>query len=424
MSNVVVTGIGVVLPGADTKELFWEHLRDQRSQLTMEDHPEVPGGECAVGRVKDFDPSKYLSGVPERYWGQFPREILLFLSALMNAVGDSGLDLASVDPQRVGLFDGVARPGFGWWYERIRAEALGSPEQAWSRKDLKVALPGQAVGLAAALLGVRGPVYTYTSTCSSGAVAIGHALRELQAGTIDVALAGGHEAPLVGPLFAMYADAGLISAEREDPTRAVRPYIDHSANAFGEGAVTLVLEREEHARERGAPILAVLESYSYGNNGYHPTSVDVVGVRPAEVIESLITSADLTRDDVAFVVGHGNGVRRSDLSEQNYMRRIFEADASSRPLLSVKPIFGHSLGCSSATNAAAVIMMLHQNQMVGTLNATRGQGKRNTCHWPDPEQVEPQGAGVAMSYGMGGQNAALLFSRGKLAAEVAKRKAS
>lgn len=421
MSQVVVTGIGVVLPGADTKERFWAHLRDRRSQLTVEEHESVPGGRCAVGRVQDFDPARYLADLPEKYWCKYPREILMFLAALMNARADAGVDFAQLDPERIGLFDGVARPALAWWYERIRAEATGEGG-GWSRKDLKMALPGQSVGIAAAILGVRGPAYTFTSTCSSGAVAIGQAFRELEAGNIDIAFAGGHETPLIGPLFAMYGDAGLISAEVDDPTRAVRPYVDHSANAFGEGAVTLVLEREEHALARGATILARLEGYGYGNNGYHPTSVDVMGVRPTEVIERLLDDAEVHVDDVAFVVGHGNGVRRSDVSEQNYMRRLFAEDAAHRPLVSVKPIYGHSLGCSSATNAAAVVMMLQNNQIASTLNADAGQAKKGVCHWADAEDPTPQGAGVAMSYGMGGQNAALLFTRGELAqgARVAK----
>jgi 3-oxoacyl-[acyl-carrier-protein] synthase II len=414
MSDIVVTGLGVVLPGADTKEEFWAHLRNQRSQLSIEEHPAIEGGRCAVGRVRDFDPARYLHEVPYRYWRSYPRELLLYLSSLMNARQDGDLDLSQVDPTRVGLFDGVARPALGFWYERIRAEALDSDAPPWTRKDLKVALPGQSVGIAAALLGVRGPVYTYTSTCSSGAVAIGHALRELESGRIDVAFAGGHEAPLIEPLFAMYGDAGLISAETGDPQRAVRPFVDHSANAFGEGAVTMVLEREEHARARCARILARLDGYSYGNNGYHPTSVDVMGVRPTEVLERLIDEARIEPDDVAFVVGHGNGVRRSDVSEQNYMRRLFAEQAASRPLLSVKPIYGHSLGCSSATNAAAVVMMLHNDEIVGTANIDRERAKTGVCHWPDADNLQPQGAGIAMSYGMGGQNAALMFSRGEL----------
>ncbi len=415
MTRIVVTGIGLVLPGADTKEVFWDHLVHGRSQLSMEEDPNQPGNRFAVGRVQNFDPNRYLGEVSERFRAHYPHEIALYLSSIYNARNDAGIDLGALDAARVGIFDGVARPSLGFWYDRIRREALDAPDKAWSRKDLKIALPGQAVGLAASLLKVRGPAYTYTSTCSSGAVAIGHAFRELQSGAVDVAFASGHEAPLLPPLFAMYDDAGLISKERNNPGLAVSPFVNHSNNAFGEGAVTLVLETYEHAMKRGATILAEMGGYSYGNNGYHPTSIDVLGVRPTEVIQALLDNAKVTTDDVGFVVGHGNGVRRSDLSEENYMRRLFDERAADVPLVSVKPIFGHSLGCSSATNAAAVVMMLHNNHVASTINVDPKGLKRWSCHSPSEGSPEPQGLGVAMSYGMGGQNAALLFSRGELA---------
>ncbi|MFT4978745.1 MAG: 3-oxoacyl-[acyl-carrier-protein] synthase II [Myxococcota bacterium] len=280
-----------------------------------------------------------------------------------------------------------------------------------------VAIPGQTVGLAASLFKVRGPTYTFTSTCSSGAVAIGHAMREIQSGELDLALATGHEASLVAPLFAMYRDAGLISAEQEDARRAVMPYIGHSANAFGEGAVTLVLEDREYAERRGANILGVMAGYSYGNNGHHPTAIDILGLRPAEVIERMLDRADVVRDDVSFVVGHGNGVRRSDVSEENYMRRLFGRKAAEVPLISIKPIYGHNLGASSAMNAAAAIMMVHHDYVVPTINIDASAGRRVTEHQAREGTARPCGVGVAMSYGMGGQNAALLVKKAEAVCE-------
>jgi len=341
---------------------------------------------------------------------RYPREIQLYLASLYLARKDAGLDWGALPLDRVGLYDGVARPTLAFWYERMRAAEGKSPREAYSRRDLMVALPGQAVGLGASLLKVRGPTYTYTSTCSSGAVAIGHAMREIQFGGIDVALATGHESSLVAPLFAMYRDAGLISAEQADPRQAISPYVAHTTNAFGEGAVTLVLEERSHAERRGATILASLESYSYGNNGMHPTSIDVLGVRPTEVIDRLFDGETNRTDDVSFVVGHGNGVRRSDVSEENYMRRLFGRRAAEVPLLSVKPIYGHNLGASSAMSAAATIMMLHNDFVIPTINIDQSRARRVTHH-PSAGVAQPCQLGVAMSYGMGGQNAALLFRK-------------
>ncbi len=402
--------------------MFWHHLQDGESQLSMESDPSDPSVKCAVGRILDFDPARYLSEIPKRFYDRYPREIQLYLSSVLQARDDAGLNWDTLDPERIGLFDGVARPTLGFWYERIRAEHGHTVRDSYKSRDLMVAIPGQAIGLAASLLQVRGPTYTFTSTCSSGAVAIGHAMREIRSGEVDVALATGHEASLVPPLFAMYRDAGLISGEQNDPHRAVSPYVDHSANAFGEGAVTLVLEERSHAEARGANILAVLSNYSYGNNGYHPTSLDVVAVRPAEVIDRLLRRADVERDEVSFVVGHGNGVRRSDVSEENYMRRLFGVRAAEVPLVSVKPIYGHGLGSSSALNAAAAVMMINKDFIVPTINIDPERVRRVTAHQPVSGIAAPCEAGVAMSYGMGGQNAALLFTKYRKAEEESEKK--
>ena len=420
MTEVVVTGLGILLPGCDSRETFWTQIQHGDSQLRMEDDPSGGPARCAVGRIGDFDPMRYLPELPERFVASYPREIQLYLASVYQARADAGLVWSSLDLERVGLFDGVARPTLGFWYDRIRTEAeRGPPRESYGRRDLMVAIPGQTVGLAAATLKVRGPTYTFTSACSSGAVAIGHALREIQAGELDVALATGHEASLVAPLFAMYQDAGLISIEQEDARRALAPYVTHSTNAFGEGAVTLVLESRAHAERRGAPILATLGGYSYGNNGLHPTDVDILGVRPTEVLSRLLRRTETAPEDIAFVVGHGNGVRRSDLSEENYMRQVFGARAAEVPLVSIKPIYGHNLGASSAMSAAAAILMVQHDFVVPTINVDPDAQRRVSQHQARVGAARPCGAGLVMSYGMGGQNAALLV---KKAPETAARR--
>jgi 3-oxoacyl-[acyl-carrier-protein] synthase II len=209
----------------------------------------------------------------------------------------------------------------------------------------------------------------------------------------------------------MYRDANLISLEREDARRAIRPYVGYSTNAFGEGAVTLVLESATHAAARGARVIATLDGYKYGNNGYHPTAVDAAGVRPAEVLGALLRSADVKPSDVGFVVGHGNAVHISDVSEENYMRHVFGARAKEVPLVSTKPIYGHTLGASSAINVAAAAMMLESQYVVPTINVDEARQKSAVNHQANRGVARPLEIGLAMSYGMGGHNTALLLRR-------------
>lgn len=411
MREVVITGIGVLLPGCDRREVFWEQLREGSSQLRFEADPAEEGAHYAVGRIDGFEPADYLQDIPKRFYGRYSRELQLYLASLYLAREDASLDWGALDLTRVGLFDGVSRPTFQAWYDKITA-AHGRPlREGYNRADLMISIPGQTIGIAASLFKVRGPTYTFTSTCSSGSVAAGHAFKEIRSGEIDIALATGHESSLAAPLFSMYGDAGLLSREPDDPRKAVTPYVGYSTNAFGEGAVTMVMESREHAEARGANILATFAGYNYGNNGYHPTTVDVVAVRPAEVVESMLDRAGVPREDVHFVVGHGNGVQISDVSEENYMRRLFGARAVEVPLVSVKPIYGHTLGASSAVNNAAAVMMVHNDYIVPTINIKPDEVKRMCNHQAGEGEARHCEAGVSTSYGMGGHNAAVLIKK-------------
>jgi 3-oxoacyl-[acyl-carrier-protein] synthase II len=314
----------------------------------------------------------------------------------------------TIAPTRIGMYSGCARPTFSYWYELFRRDPSA---QTFSRRDLMFGVPGQAVGVSASLLEVRGPAYTFTGTCSSAAIALGHAFRDVRSGEIDVAFASGHESSLVPPLFACYRDANLLSLETEDPRRAITPYVGYSTNAFGEGAITFVLERRETVEARGGAPLAVIEGYGYGNNGYHPTTVDVAGVRPAEVLRDLVERSDVTIEDVGFVVGHGNAVQLSDVSEENYMRQLFRERSAEVPLISTKPIYGHLLGASSALNAAAAALMLHHDFVIPTINIDETRTKRGTFHQPNRGVARALSHGVTMSYGLGGHNAALLLKK-------------
>jgi 3-oxoacyl-[acyl-carrier-protein] synthase II len=406
LHEVVVTGLGVILPNCDDASVFWRHLKEGECQLSIEPDP---GDEidCAIGRVRDFTGHKYLADIPEKYWGGCSKEQLFYLSSVVSAWRDAGLDLAALASETVGLFDGTSRGSFAFLYELARAEPKVRP----TLRDLNLAaLPGQCVGIAAAILGVRGPTYTYSGSCASGAIAIGNAFREIQAGRIAMACGTGHDAALVGPLFQVYRDAGLVSAETRDPKLAIRPYAGSFTNAFGEGSVTLVLESREHAEARGARILAELVGYRHGNGGTHPTDVDFTGERPARLIAESLAEGQLSADDVDFVVGHGNGVLASDISELNYMKRVFGGRTRDVPLISTKPVYGHTLGAASAINVAAVALMLHHAYVAPTIGIDRKRVVSGFNHQANGS-ARALRAGIAMSYGIGGQNASIVMRR-------------
>jgi len=406
--EVVITGIGVILPNCDEASVFWQHLKGGQSQLQIEPDP-GDAIQCAIGRVRDFSAKKYLAQIPEKLWARCSKEQLFYLSSVVRACQDAGLSLPELSSEDVGLFDGTSRGSLELMCELMRADGKRP-----SLRDFNLgALPGQSVGIAASILGVRGPTYTYNGSCASGAIAIGNAFREIQSGRISVACGTGHDAALVAPLFQVYRDAGLMSVEAEDPARAIRPYSGSFANAFGEGAVTVVLESREHAEARGARVLAELVSYRYGNGGQHPTDIDFTGDRPAKLIQESLADAELGPEDVDFVIGHGNGVLASDISELNYMKRVFAERTREIPLISTKPVYGHTLGAASAINVAAGALMLHHAYVAPTIGVDRNRVVNGFNHQANEGTSRLLRSGVVVSYGAGGQNAAIIMQRAK-----------
>lgn len=417
MPDVVVTGIGPLLANCADRHAMWQQLRDGESQLSFEAVPGGDGERWPVGRIRDFDPARWLGRYPPTFYERYHREQQLYLASLTIALEDAGLDLASVARDRIAIFDGTSRGNFDYWYERVRGELGIAAAELYTRRELLTGTPGQAANLAASLLGVRGPVYTMSVSCCSGAAAIGQAVRELASGEVDVALAGGHDSALQTPIYRMYRDAGLLSQVRDDARGALRPFIDHSRNVFGEGAVSLVLETREHAERRGAKPLATIRGFKLGNNGGHPLHVDPEGGRAATLIHEVLARAQASRDDIGVVVGHGNGVEQSDHSELAYMQRVFGDRAPEVPLLSVKPLYGHLLGASSALNVAAAALMLHHRYLVPTINVDPAQsgGPGQIDHLASGGRACDARAALAVSYGIGGHTVVSLLERAEAA---------
>jgi 3-oxoacyl-[acyl-carrier-protein] synthase II len=394
---------------------MWTHLRDGQSQLSFELAPGGDGERWPVGRIRGFEVERWLGRFPRNFIKHYHREQQLYLASMMIALDDARLELTEIQGDRTGIFDGTSRGNFDYWYERVRAEHRQSARELYTRHELLTGTPGQAANLAASLLGVRGPVYTFNVTCCSGAVAIGQACRELARGDIDVAFASGHDSSLQTPMYRMYRDADLLSQERHDARRAVRPYVDHSRNAFGEGAITLVLETREHAERRGATQLATIDGWKLGNTGGHPLHVDPHGHRSTSLISEVLAAAEVERDQVGFVVGHGNAVEQSDRAELAYMHGVFGDRAPQVPLLSVKPIYGHLLGASSALNVAATTLMLHHGWLVPTINIDPANAPGPIDHLAGGGRPSDASAALAVSHGLGGHNIVTLVGKAEAA---------
>jgi len=382
--------------------MFWKQVCEGDSQITREatrlGHRYMMG-RCGFLAAEEFEPE-----VPAAFFASYPRDMQLYMASLVRALRHSGSSSLGFDRSRAGLFDGTSRGPFLYW------EELRDGGRNASGSDLMFGIPGQAAAIGATALGVEGPVQTFNASCCSGMVAIGQACREIAEGRIDMAVAGGHEATLCDAFFASYREAGILCPSQGDPRTASRVYRDSAGVVFAEGAANVVLESRESALRRGARILGTLGGYAHGNHAQHPTHVDDSGRRATRLIEDLLREAGVSPDDVGFVIGHGNGRPASDASELAFMRQLFGGRCGEMPLVSVKPVVGHTLGASGAVNFVVSLLAARSNRVPPTLNVVRrpedefhfGGRELPRRHWQ---------MGLSLSLGMGGHQAARLVQR-------------
>ena len=354
--KVAITGMGLVLPGSPTPAALWDNFTNGSPMISAVN---VPGFDKTVpaGRIGQLPAEEFTALIPEKYFNRYPLDIRFYLASCVRALDHAALDLHTCTAERIGVFDGTSRGSFSYWTERLQQQKTADLP-VFGVPEFMFGTPGQAASIAASLFRIEGPVNTISTTCTSGAVAIGQAFREIASGNIDIALASGHEAPINPVILQTYEGAGLISFGQPTAAAGEQAVAGFSGVILGEGAVTLVLENLDHARQRGATILGLIAGYEHGNMGQHPTHVDPTGDRAARLIRRLLENTGISAGRIRAVFGHGNGREASDTSEKYYMEKVFGRRDPMPPLYSLKPIFGHVIGASGAINVATAVLLV------------------------------------------------------------------
>jgi 3-oxoacyl-[acyl-carrier-protein] synthase II len=408
--RVVVTGIGVVLPNTLSVDQFWSNISGGHSQvgrLTRFDGEQAGLPVYAAAEISGFDHHPFLPELSDAHAAKYSREILIGMSAVAEARRDAGLQAGDVDPRRLGIIMSSSRGPFSWWRDVL----TGADQTAFGDKGAMFrGLAGCPASLSAIYNGAQGLVTTVSNACVGGHQAIGLALRELRSGAADAMLVGGHEFPIVPEVAACYRAMGhgVISSEREDPSRAVRPYSnDREGFALGEGSVVLCLERESVARARGARVYAeVLSAVSF-NEAAHPTTMDLTGKLTASVVEDALAEAGRSVSDVDYYCAHGTATRYNDIAESRALRALYPELSVGKlpPLSSNKPIYGHTFGIAGIINTAATSLMLHHQTIAPTINLTSIDPECDHDHvFEGPRSAELDLA-VSMSFAFGSQTA-------------------
>ena len=405
MKRVVVTGIGVTSPLGCDPETFFANLVACRSGIRRLD---ASWSGIALAGTVDIDLDTHFTKV--RRIGM-DRVSMLALLAARQAQNAAGPVIDDAHAERTGLYWGTGMGGAGT-LEAAYQDLLVRKAARLKPSTIVSVMTNAATGQIGIEFGIRGPACTYSSACSSSAVAIGEAFRAIRFGVVDRALAGGAEALLTEGVIKAWESLGTLARPNpERPETSCRPFAaDRSGFLLAEGAAVLALEEEGAARRRGATILAEIAGYGNTNDASHITQPDAGG--QARAMRLALAEAGVEPHQVDHINAHGTGTKAGDISETNAIRQVFGGQATSIPVSATKALHGHLMGATGALELVAAILAL------------RNAVAPPTAHlWePDPEcdldyvplEARPLArAEVAMSnsFGFGGNNAVLVVRR-------------
>lgn len=389
MTAIVVTGRGVVSPVGTGADAFFDNLLALQGGITDE----------GVAPCADFDPETVMTPKEARRTDRFTQ---LAIAAAEEAAAEAQL-MDGVDPTRVGVLVGTGVGGLTT-LQRECTTWLQEGDRAVSPLFVPMMMPNAAAGHIAMRLGARGPGFSVASACATGSHAIGEAKAMIERGEADAVIAGGTEAALVGLCLAAFRRMGALSREG-----ASRPFdVRRDGFVMGEGAAVLILEREEHARARGAQILARVVGYGASNDAFHITQPDENGRGAVQSMENALRDADLAPSDVGYVNAHGTSTPFNDRIEAMAIRRVLGEDGP--PISSCKGAIGHTLGAAGAIEALACVEALRRGALPPTLGLEEVDPECAADHVAGAPREAP-GLKVALSnsFGFGGQNATLVL---------------
>jgi 3-oxoacyl-[acyl-carrier-protein] synthase II len=407
--RVVVTGLGIVSPVGNDIATAWKNVVEGVSGIGMITHFDTSSfGTKIAGEVRDFDPAQYV--VPKDVKKMDPF-IHYGIAASMQAVKDAGLPTDQPLGPRAGVAIGSGIGGIGGIEKTTEAFLNGGP-----RKISPFFVPSTIINMAAGhvsiMLGARGPNMSAVSACATATHNIGLAMRMIQYGDADVMIAGGAEYATTPTAVGGFIASRALTSNNDDPARASRPWDkDRDGFVLSDGAGILVLEEYEHAKRRGARIYAELAGFGMSGDAFHMTAPPDDGSGAAQCMGAAIADAGLAPDAIEYVNAHATSTPLGDLAETKAIKAAFGAHAGKLMVSSTKSVTGHLLGAAGGVEAIFSILAIHDGVVPPTANLDNPGEGCDLDYVPKVARRKRIANALSNSFGFGGTNAALLFTR-------------
>ncbi len=409
IKKVVVTGLGALAPNGNSVDQFWSAIKSGTSGIAPITYFDTSGHRVSIaGELKDFNPEQQLD--PKEVRKLDPFSIYAIVSS-MEAVRTAKLDLQKLNSDRAGVIIGCGIGGIKT-LENEHDLIKNKGARRVSPQFVAKMIPNIAGGHLSMRFGFRGPSQTVISACASSNDAIGIALRLIRYGDADVILTGGTEASITPLTIAGFGNMRALSQNCDNPTKASRPFdADRDGFVLSEGAGMIVLESEEHALERGAPILAELAGYGSTDDAFHITQPAPEGEGAHRAMQRALADSNLNPRDIDYINAHGTSTPFNDKNESKAISNLFYDSLNKLKVSSTKSMTGHLLGAAGGIEAIATVKTIMNGIVPPTINYETPDPECSLDYTPNQAIETEINAALSNTFGFGGHNAVLCFRK-------------
>ena len=407
--RVVITGLGVIAPNGSDLATFWGSiLAGQSAAGPLTRFPPAGAPVSIACEVRDFAPAKYMEPKIAR---RLDLSLQFGVAAAQLAVRDSGLDIAKVEPDRIGVVEGTTV---------ANNETAARADEAWRTRGYKgISLfsmingySGGGSGEIAIEVGIRGHAITLSSGSASGNDVMGYALTMIRSDEADVMVAGGAEAPIIPQIWGTFCQGKVMSTHKGDPREAMKPFdVARSGFVLGEGAAFVVMEELSHALSRGARIYAEVLGHGRACEAYHPVAPEPQGAGVFKCLTHALARAGVDAGEIVYINAHGTATEANDVVETRAIVRFFGKHAKRIAVSSTKPVTGHLMAAAGAVETIVTALALHHQVIPPTPNHRVPDPECTLDYVPINPRPYPIRIALNLSSGFGGKNACLALRR-------------
>jgi len=408
--RIVITGLGAVTPLGLDVPTTWANLIAGKSGVSSITAWDASKFDCQfAAQVKDFEPKKHFFN--EKDARRADRYSQLAMAAAKEAVKHSGLDPQGLELDRVGVLVGSGIGGLKSLADQDEILLAKGPGRV-SPFMIPMMITNMAAGLISMEFGFAGPNFSVVTACATSNNCIGEAWRLIRDDEADVILAGGSEAACVPLGISGFGAMRALSTRNDEPERASRPFDkDRDGFVMGEGAGVVIVEELEHAKRRGAPILAELTGYGLTADAYHMTSPAPGGIGAVRAMQHTLKRAGVSVDKVDYINAHGTSTQVGDVTETEAIKTVFGEHARKLAVSSTKSMTGHLLGAAGAAEIIFCIKAIEHNLLPPTINLDNPDPACDLDYVPHKAREARVDIAMSNSFGFGGHNATLLVQR-------------